>query len=108
MHPAAIACYFLLIPPNAPLAAFPAVPAARLQDAGLPADGASLLVYFRARLLQPGDAEKLAGLVKQLGDRSFSVRKKASDTLIASGPKAIRFIRAEPRMPLTLLTGLSK
>jgi len=93
MHAAVIACYFLLIPPDAPLAAFPAVPAARLKEAGLPADGASLLMYLRERLLQPGDAEKLAGLVKQLGDRSFAARKKASDGLVAAGPKAMPFLR---------------
>ena len=85
--------YLLILPPGAPLSAFPALKPESLKAAGLPADGASLLVYLRQRILAEGDTEKLAALVKQLGDRSFAVRQKATSALIAAGPKAFPFLR---------------
>jgi hypothetical protein len=72
-----------------------------LREAGLPSDGAGLLGYFRARALTAGDRERLAALVRDLDDRAFAVREKATRELIAAGDQAAALLRAALRAPST-------
>jgi HEAT repeat protein/outer membrane protein assembly factor BamB len=64
-----------------------------LQEAKIQTDGPSLLQYFRARTLSEADKAKLAGIVRQLGSRSYKVRAKASRDLLIAGRAAIPFLR---------------
>src|SRR6266404_1004970 len=60
-----------------------------LREAGAPTDGPALLAWLRGRLPADDDADRLADLVRQLGDRRFAVRDRATTEIIALGPKAI-------------------
>src|SRR5262245_41491966 len=64
-----------------------------LQEAGLKADGPALLDFFRKRTLSDADIAKLADTVRRLGDKSFTVREKATADLIAAGRSASPFLR---------------
>jgi hypothetical protein len=64
-----------------------------LKKAKLPADSASLLKYLRKQTLSAANQEELKALVRQLGDRSFRVRQKASAALLARGAAALPFLR---------------
>jgi hypothetical protein len=63
-----------------------------LRAARLEVDGPSLLDFFRKRTLTPADHERLAGLVRQLGDRSYKVREKAVTELSTTGRAAVPFL----------------
>jgi HEAT repeat protein len=63
-----------------------------LKEAGLPTDGPGLLDYFRRRTLSQADRERLASLVRQLGNRSFARRERASEALVAVGEAALPFL----------------
>ncbi len=60
-----------------------------LREAGAPTEGPALLAWLRGRLPADDDADRLADLVPQLGDRRFAVRDRATTEIIALGPKAI-------------------
>ncbi|MCI0465138.1 MAG: PQQ-binding-like beta-propeller repeat protein [Gemmataceae bacterium] len=70
-----------------------------LRDAGLRTDGPGLLEYFRQRTPSGNDRERLAALVQQLGDRTFSKREKATRELITAGERALEFLRAAVKDP---------
>jgi hypothetical protein len=70
-----------------------------LKAAGLPTDGAGLLKFFRDRTPSTKSRDRLAALVRQLGDRSFRVREKASRELTAAGEPALEFLRAAVKNP---------
>jgi hypothetical protein len=56
-------------------------------------DNASLLAFFRKRILAEGDRGRIKTLIAQLGDDSFEVREKASGELIAFGAMAEPMLR---------------
>src|SRR5262245_45324084 len=64
-----------------------------LKQAGVQADGPSLVEFFRKRVPDEVTPEQLAALVKQLGDDDFAVREKASDRLRALGTRALPALR---------------
>ena len=64
-----------------------------LKKARLPSDSVSLLNYLRKQTLSAANQEELKALVRQLGDRSFRVRQKASAALLARGAAALPFLR---------------
>src|SRR5258708_7218760 len=65
-----------------------------LKAANLGTDGPALLDYFRYHTPTDADHERIDRLIKQLGDRAFRVREKASAELVRLGPKAIAPLRA--------------
>jgi HEAT repeat protein len=70
-----------------------------LRDAGIKADGPSLVAFFRERTLSPADRDRLVRLVVELGDDDFDVRQRASRALSAAGITAVPFLRAALRSP---------
>ncbi|HKI31534.1 MAG TPA: PQQ-binding-like beta-propeller repeat protein [Gemmataceae bacterium] len=64
-----------------------------LREARVATDGPSLLEFFRKRTVGGADRDKIAALIKQLGDDSFDEREKASTDLIALGARAESFLR---------------
>jgi HEAT repeat protein len=70
-----------------------------LKNAGLPTDGPALLDYLRKRTLTEYDREKLATLVRQLGDSLVEVRDRATADLISLGSVAIPMLRQAAKDP---------
>jgi HEAT repeat protein len=70
-----------------------------LRDAGVGTDGAALLQFFRDRAVVGADREKIAALIKQLGDETFDVREKASAQLVVFGAKAAPQLREAAKNP---------
>jgi HEAT repeat protein len=64
-----------------------------LKEAGIKADGPALVEFFRKRVPAEVTPERLAALVKQLGDDDFAVREKATDGLKALGARALPALR---------------
>jgi HEAT repeat protein len=54
---------------------------------------AEVLAYVRKKTLGEKDIERLRGLVKDLGSRSFAVRVKATNGLMEEGTKALPFLK---------------
>jgi hypothetical protein len=70
-----------------------------LKDADIPTDGVGLLNFFRKRTLSPADIDKLARIIRRLGDDSFEAREKATEDLIAAGRPAVPFLKAALKDP---------
>jgi hypothetical protein len=66
---------------------------ATCKDAGLRTDGPALLEFFRGRTPTENAQAELAAKVRQLGDRSFRVRERASEQLVAAGQLASPLLR---------------
>jgi HEAT repeat protein len=64
-----------------------------LAEAGIKTDGPALVGYLRGRVPEEVSAEKLAAMVRQLGDDDFDVREKASAGLRALGVRALPALR---------------
>jgi hypothetical protein len=64
-----------------------------LKAAGVQTDLTGLLAFFRKRTLGRPDQERVAALVRRLGDDSFQVREKASADLVTLGTSALPFLR---------------
>lgn len=64
-----------------------------LKEAHIPADGPSLLDFFRRRTLNTTDLTRIKELIAQLGDDSFDVRQNASAELKKIGPIAVPLLR---------------
>jgi hypothetical protein len=64
-----------------------------LKDAGVPADAAGLLDFFRKRTLSEADQARIAQTVQKLGDQSFAVREKATVDLIGLGRLARPYLK---------------
>jgi hypothetical protein len=64
-----------------------------LKDAGIAIDNKSLLEFFRRRTLTGKDQNKVALLIRQLGDDSFQHRATATSDLIGLGVIAIPYLR---------------
>jgi HEAT repeat protein len=65
-----------------------------LRAAGLKADDASLLEFFRSRTLAPAQQERFRALVKQLASPSYHQRSKATVALIKMGPPVKALLQA--------------
>src|SRR5262249_46961069 len=59
-----------------------------LHTARVATDGPALLAYFRERTLSDPERERLAGLIRQLGDEAFPVREQATQDLERAGRRA--------------------
>ncbi|HEV3263063.1 MAG TPA: PQQ-binding-like beta-propeller repeat protein [Gemmataceae bacterium] len=66
---------------------------ATLRGAGLKTTGPALLEFFRLRTPSDQKRQKLAEMVRRLGDRSFRVRQQASANLTAAGQMSLPFLR---------------
>ncbi len=64
-----------------------------LQDARVGTDGPGLLAFFRRRTPTTEDEKRLHDLVRQLGDRRFAAREKASRELVERGVPALGLLR---------------
>jgi hypothetical protein len=64
-----------------------------LKDAGVPDDSAALLNFFRQRSINEKTRNRLAALIRQLGDDDFDVREKALRELAMLGPQAEPVLR---------------
>jgi hypothetical protein len=60
-----------------------------LKAAKVATDGPALLDYLKRRTMDDARREKIAGLIRQLGDNSFEVREKAKEELAAQGEQAV-------------------
>jgi HEAT repeat protein len=70
-----------------------------LKSLHLGTDGPALLDFFRQRSNIQAPKDKLAELVKQLGDKELSTRTKAAAGLVAIGPAAIPALRQAVKDP---------
>jgi hypothetical protein len=70
-----------------------------LHALGLATDGPGLLEFFRKRTLKETDRERIAKLIRQLGDDEFEVRQKASTDLLLIGPVAVPFLQQAAKDP---------
>src|SRR5215831_19754124 len=68
-----------------------------LKDAGVATDGPSLLKYLAAQTPSEAELARLAEAARRLGHRSFMVREKAQQTLIAGGRASLRYLHAARR-----------
>src|SRR5947209_1838339 len=64
-----------------------------LHEAGAKTDGPALAEFLRKRVPAAVTEERLAALVKQLGDDDFEVREQASAGLKALGSRALPALR---------------
>jgi HEAT repeat protein len=64
-----------------------------LTAAHLAADGPGLLQFFRSRTPPAPAADRLAELIRQLGDKSEAVRDRAAGELVGLGPCAVPALR---------------
>jgi hypothetical protein len=64
-----------------------------LRDARVGTDGPALVGFFREHSLSPGERDRLAALVRQLGSEEFTRREQASTALAARGPLAAPFLK---------------
>ena len=64
-----------------------------LTAAKIGVDGSGLLDYFRQHTTRPAQQEQILGLIRQLGDDSFTARRKAAADLSALGGRAVPYLR---------------
>ena len=60
-----------------------------LRDAGLAADGAALLAFFRGRARPDVQHDQVLAWARQLGDSDAVVHTRAAAALVTCGPAAI-------------------
>src|SRR5262249_31980077 len=75
-----------------------------LQAVGLRSDGPVLLEFFQKRTAADVKPERLAELVRQLGDKSAPVREKATGELVSLGTIAVPWLRQAAKDPDDLET----
>jgi HEAT repeat protein len=63
-----------------------------LRAAHLPTDNDALVNFFKKRASLEADPDKVAALIKQLGDKSPEVRDKAAGELVTIGTPSIRLL----------------
>jgi HEAT repeat protein len=68
-----------------------------LKDAGVSAEGAGLLAFFKARTLTDAEFTRLQEAMRLLGDDDFHVREKATADLRAAGRAVLPFLRTALR-----------
>jgi len=92
--PVSIGAAFLLLAASCAYADdSPAEATRTLQDAGISTADSSLLDYFRQRTITRDD-KRVKLLLKQLGDRSFTIREESTKALIELGPMVLPTLRA--------------
>lgn len=64
-----------------------------LTKAHIATDGPSLVAFFKARVVPDVDRQRLANLVRQLGDDSYAIRERASTELATAGLPAVALLR---------------
>jgi hypothetical protein len=64
-----------------------------LKAAKIGTDGAAVLDYFKKQFEGGTDRERIAALVRQLGDDAFDRREEATNQLIALGEPAVPFLK---------------
>src|SRR5690348_16977992 len=64
-----------------------------LKAAHLGVDGPALLEFVRKLVPTPADEQRVADLISRLGDKTFKVRERAVNGLIAVGPPALPALR---------------
>jgi hypothetical protein len=64
-----------------------------LKLAGAAVDGPGLVAFLRGRTPDAAEVAKVKTLVRQLGDRSFAARERASAGLVAAGRTAAPYLR---------------
>jgi hypothetical protein len=64
-----------------------------LREARIATDGPGLLEFFRQRVIDTSDADRIKALIRQLGDDSFERREQASRQLVAIGGRARPLLR---------------
>src|SRR5207248_3556620 len=89
--PLVLACLVLPLPNLS--AGTPAEDETILKEAKVPSDAASLIQFFRKRVLPENDAVKVKDLIDKLGSETFRVRERASARLVALGPGVARALR---------------
>jgi HEAT repeat protein len=80
-------------PTTAPTPAGPTGDGAVLKAAHLSDSGPELLQFFRRRTPPAPGADRLAELVRQLGDKSEAARQRAAEELVGLGPCAVPALR---------------
>jgi hypothetical protein len=70
-----------------------------LHDAGFTTDANGLLAFFRSRTLTPGDRDRLATRVRELGSNVFAERERASRELSEAGNAALPLLRSAVNSP---------
>ena len=70
----------------------------KLEQAGVKTDGTSLLEFFRRRTVR-ADQQRVTELIRQLGNKSFPAREKASTVLTSFGAKAVPQLRQASHNP---------
>src|SRR4051812_6540647 len=68
-----------------------------LKDAAVGTDAAGLRAFFRKRTPTAEDRRRIDALVRQLRERSYQRRQKASDALMQCGPAALESLRRAVR-----------
>jgi hypothetical protein len=66
---------------------------ALLEESGVAGDAGTLLDLFRKRTLSDGERRTIDDLIKQLADRSFSVRRKTTRSLLDIGIKSVPLLQ---------------
>jgi hypothetical protein len=70
-----------------------------LRSANVATDGPGLLAFFRQRTLTDANRAYALALIRQLGNRSFRARERASVELVRLGPLAAPLLREAMRGP---------
>lgn len=70
-----------------------------LSAARIATDSPSLLAFFRKRTIKSDDWERMNALVRQLGERSYQIREKASVELADLGSIALPLLRQAVKDP---------
>ncbi|MCI0456683.1 MAG: hypothetical protein L0Z62_06850 [Gemmataceae bacterium] len=70
-----------------------------LRSAKLPTDGPGLVAFLRKQALTDGDAKRVEGLIRRLGDRNFKVRSQAEAELTSRGPGVLALLRRAVEQP---------
>jgi hypothetical protein len=89
--PLVLACLILPLPGLS--AGTPEEDETALKEAKVPADAASLVEFFRKRVLPENDTDKVKELINKLGSEAFLVRERASARLVALGPGVAKALR---------------
>jgi HEAT repeat protein len=77
----------------------PATDEQTLKDAGLSVDTPTLLDFFRKRTLTDAGLARMQALIRQLGDRAYKVRARASADLKSLGSVAVPYLRQAEHDP---------
>src|SRR5438270_14090479 len=64
-----------------------------LKAAHVGVDGPALLEFVRKLIPTPADERRVADLIGRLGDKTFKVRERAVNGLVAVGPPALPALR---------------